>query len=375
MLLVARKNLFAERTRLAISVGGVALSVFLIGILLSLYRGWSQQVGGFVEDVPADLWAASDGTTDFVAAGSVLPDSLGVQLRLLPEVETVSPLIVRPLELHRSVDSKSDTFDVQLVGYDPAIGLGGPLEIADGKSPPGPGEIVVDFQMSKRHGVHIGDKLVRGSNSLVVVGFSRGGDFIYTQVGFATLDTAIDFLELEPRSTRTFFVVKLNDPTKRDLVASRVELAAPGVQMISGEDFAQETRDRILSNILPILIVVLVVAFVVGLAVAGLTIYTATVEKSREYGILKAEGFTNPYLYRVVFEQSMVTGILGFLLGAGVTVLLAPFAQDSVPQFVVWVRWQDILGIAGATLLMALIAAYIPVRRLSHIDPVTVFKG
>jgi putative ABC transport system permease protein len=375
MLLVARKNLFAERTRLAISVGGVALSVFLIGILLSLYRGWSQQVGGYVEDVPADLWAASDGTTDFVAAQSVLPDSLGVQLKLLPEVDVVSPLIVRPQELHRSQDSPSETFDVQLVGYDPKIGLGGPLAIVEGKSPPGPDEVVVDIEMKNRHGVQIGDKLVKGDRSLIVVGYSSGGDFIYTQIAFATLDTAVEFLELDPRTQRTFFVVTLDDPSQRDLIARRVELAAPGVQMVSGEDFAQETRDRILSNILPILIVVLIVAFVVGLAVAGLTIYTATVEKSREYGILKAEGFTNPYLYRVVFEQSMVTGILGFLLGAGVTVLLAPFAQDTVPQFVVLVRWQDILGIAGVTLLMALIAAYIPVRRLSNIDPVMVFKG
>ena len=375
MLLVARKNLFAERTRLGISVGGVALSVFLIGILLSLYRGWSQQVGGYVEDVPADLWAASDGTTDFVAAQSVLPDSLGVQLKLLPEVNVVSPLIVRPQELHRSQDPPSETFDVQLVGYDPKIGLGGPLAIVEGKSPPGPDEVVVDIQMKNRHGVQIGDKLVKGDRSLIVVGYSSGGDFIYTQIAFATLDTAIEFLELDPRTQRTFFVVTLDDSSQRDLIARRVELAAPGVQMVSGEDFAQETRDRILSNILPILIVVLIVAFVVGLAVAGLTIYTATVEKSREYGILKAEGFTNPYLYRVVFEQSMVTGILGFLLGAGVTVLLAPFAQDTVPQFVVLVRWQDILGIAGVTLLMALIAAYIPVRRLSNIDPVMVFKG
>jgi len=348
MLLVARKNLFAERTRLAISVGGVALSVFLIGILLSLYRGWSQQVGGFVEDVPADLWVTSDGTTDFVAAGSVLPDSLSVPLGHLPEVDVVSPLIVRPLESYRSGDKPTDTFDVQLVGYDPEIGLGGPLAIVEGKSPPGPGEVVVDIS---------------------------GGDFIYTQVAFATLDTTIDFLQLEPTTQRTFFVVTLDDPSQRDVLASRLALAAPGVQLVTGEDFARETRDRILSNILPILVVVLIVAFVVGLAVAGLTIYTATVEKSREYGILKAEGFTNPYLYRVVFEQSMVTGILGFLVGAGVTVLLAPFAQDAVPQFVVWVRWQDIAGIAGATLLMALVAAYIPVRRLSHIDPVTVFKG
>src|SRR3972149_10678929 len=139
MLLVARKNLFAERTRLGISVGGVALSVFLIGILLSLYRGWSQQVGGYVEDVPADLWAASDGTTDFVAAQSVLPDSFGVQLKLLPEVDVVSPLIVRPQELHRSQDRDSETFDVQLVGYDPKVGLGGPLAVGEGERPPGAG--------------------------------------------------------------------------------------------------------------------------------------------------------------------------------------------------------------------------------------------
>ena len=149
----------------------------------------------------------------------------------------------------------------------------------------------------------------------------------------------------------------------------------PGVQYISGPQFAERTRDRILGNILPILVVVLVLAFVVGLAVAGLTIYTATVEKSREYGILKAEGFTNPFLYRVVFEQSLITGMLGFILGAGLTVLVAPFAQDLVPQFVVFVRWQDIAGVAGTTLLMALFSAYIPIRRMASIDPVTVFKG
>ncbi len=376
MLLVARKNLLSERTRLAISVGGVALSVFLIGILLSLFRGWSQQVGSFVEHVPADLWVTSDGTTDFAAAASILPAAGGKQLESLPEIDVVSPLIVRPMEMYRAGGDPKKRFDVQLVGYEPEIGLGGPLAITEGsKRPPGPGEIVVDKEMSRRHGVQIGDRLVRGTKSLTVVGFSTGGDFVYTQVAFVTLDTAIEFLDLTPTSVRTFFVVTLHDPSQRDALAARLKLAAPGVQFITGKEFAEETRARILGNVLPILIVVLIVAFVVGLAVAGLTIYTATVEKSREYGILKAEGFTNPFLYRVVFEQSIITGIMGFALGAGLTILVAPFAQDTVPQFVVFVRWQDILGIAGATLLMALIAAYIPMRRLASIDPVTVFKG
>ena len=375
MLLVARKNLLTERTRLAISVGGVALSVFLIGILLSLYRGWNEKVGEYVERVPADLWVASEGATDFIYAASVLPAGVGTQLGFLPEVDTVSAAIVRPLTIAKAGEDSDNSFDIQLVGYDPAGDLGGPLAVVEGKSPPGPGEIIIDEATSDRYGVDIGDRLVRGAKSLTVVGKSSGGDFVFTQAGFVTLETAADFLGLNPESQRTFFLLTLQDPTQREALAQRLEAGAPGVIFFTGEEFADETRDRIMSNILPILVVLLAVAFIVGLAVAGLTIYTATVEKSREYGILKAEGFTNRFLYRVVLEQSLVTSALGFILGAGATVILAPFAQDSVPQFVVFVRWQDLLGIAGATLLMGLIAAFIPVRRLAQIDPVTVFKG
>jgi putative ABC transport system permease protein len=375
MLLIARRNLFSEKTRLAISIGGIALSVFLIGILLSLFRGWSERVGSFVEEVPADLWVASEGTTDFTAAASILPGALGLRLELIPETDVVAPLIVRPMEMSHAGDDPSNTFDVQFVGYDPELGLGGPLEMTEGKSPPGPGEIIVDEQMHRRFDVNIGDRLVRGTKSLTVVGYSKGGDFVYTQVGHVTIETAVDFLELDPPSQRTFFLMTLENPEERDTLARRLEVAVPGVEFITGDDFAAETRDRIMGQILPILIVVLVVAFIVGLAVSGLTIYTATIEKSREYGILKAEGFTNSYLYRVVFEQSIVTGILGFLVGATMTIVVGPLAHAQVPQFVVFVRWQDIIAIAFATLLMSLIAAYIPVRRLTNIDPVSVFKG
>jgi len=375
MLIVARKNLFHERIRLAISVGGVAVSVFLIGILLSLYRGWNEKVGEYVEDVPADLWVASEGATDFIQAASILPENVGTQLDLLPEVETVSPLIVRPMEVVKSGDPPGEKFEMQLVGYDPAIGLGGPPRVVEGKSPPGPGEIVIDEAMAQRRGIAIGDRLMSGARSLTVVGKSAGGDFVFTQVTFVTLATAEEFLGMQPNLQRTFFLVKMQDPSQKGILQARLEANSTGVALFTGRQFADETRQRLLGNILPMLIVVLIVAFTVGLSVAGLTIYTATVERTREYGVLKAEGFTNLFLYRVVFEQSVVTSILGFIVGAGLTVLLAPFAQDIVPQFVVLVRWQDVAAIAVATLLMALIASYIPIRRIARIDPVVVFKG
>ena len=374
MLLVTRKNLFSEPTRLAISVGGVAVSVLLITFLLALYRGWNEKVGCFIENVEADIWIAREGTNDFFrAAGSILPMERSEELSTLPAVERWSPLIVRPMA---AITKDGTEMNVQLVGYDTQSGMGGPVRIESiekGKEFPGPGEVIVDEALSRRYGVDIGDTIAATGRDWRVIGKSSGGDFVASQTIFVALDEAQEALEMD--GLVNLFLLRLRDPSQREQVAEDIESAQPGISAIASDDFAAATRHRILSNIVPILMVVLILAFTVGLVVAALTIYTATVEKAREYGILKAMGFTNGYLYRVVFEQSLVTGILGFVLGAGLTFVLGPFTQELVPQFVVLVRWQDVLGVAGFTLLMVLIAAYVPTRRLAAIDPVEVFKA
>jgi putative ABC transport system permease protein len=114
---------------------------------------------------------------------------------------------------------------------------------------------------------------------------------------------------------------------------------------------------------------------VVGVAITGLTIYNATVEKSREYGILKAIGFTNGYLFRLVLEQSLVTGLLGFIIGMLATFLATRFVGGLVPQFVTLVRWQDVVLVLIATVFMSTLAALLPLRRLVSVDPVAVFAG
>jgi putative ABC transport system permease protein len=170
-------------------------------------------------------------------------------------------------------------------------------------------------------------------------------------------------------------VLKLKPGVDPRKVAADINKLGQQTVAYTHDQFAANTRERILGNVLPILAVVLGLAFVVGLAIAGLTIYTATIEKSREFGIIKAVGFKNSYLYRLVFEQSVVTGILGFIVGLTLTLVIGPFASNLVPQFVLYTRWQDVLVVAGATILMALLAAYIPIRRLTAIDPVAAFKA
>ena len=390
MLIVARKNLFSEKTRLLISVGGVALAVFLISILLSLYRGWDEKVGGFIEDSSVDVWIGTEGTSSFLAAASIVPTE-GPEAEkaaaLLDGNEAVArwdSVIVRPLE-GIVLDGPSDPedtgepagerVDLQVVGYNPESGMGGPIKIEEGADSPGPGEVIIDEALRKRYGVDIGDYIAAGGVDWEVVGISSGGDFVAVQTVFVDIAAAQEAMGIP--GLATFYVLELIDASYIDHeeFTSDLEELQPGIRALTKAEFAQLTRDQILGEILPILLMVLMLAFIVGLAVAGLTIYTATVEKAREYGILKAVGFKNSYLYRTVMEQSVVTGFLGFVIGVGLTLILGPFASDAVPQFVLYTKPLDIAFVAIVTVIMAAIAAFIPVRRLATIDPVQVFKA
>jgi putative ABC transport system permease protein len=385
MLLVARKNLFSERTRLAISVGGVALSVLLIMLLLALYRGWDEKVGGFVEHSDVDVWIAAEGAKEFLGAASLLPaggqegEQAAQFLDSRSDIEKWSPLIVRPMEgVKVDVNDDGETIgkemDLQFIGYDLETGLGGPIgELKEGRGDPGAGELVVDEALGKRYGVGVDDVVRAGGIDWTVVGVSKGGDFVAVQTVFTNHDQAQEALKMEEKTT--FVVVKMKPDADIPGFIATVEGADPRFVAFTRDEFTQNTRERIMSIVLPILLMVLGLAFIVGLAVSGLTIYTATVEKQREYGILKAVGFKNSFLYRVVLEQSLVTGVLGFSIGVGLTIFITLFASDFVPQFVTYVRPIDIAFVAVATLVMSAVAAYIPVRRLAAIDPVEVFKA
>ncbi|MCH8850026.1 MAG: ABC transporter permease [Chloroflexi bacterium] len=369
MSLVTRRNLLAEKTRFAISIGGIALSVFLISFLLSLFQGWQQSVGRFVERVEADVWVAREGTTDFLNAASILPASMLDELLVIEGVADVDAMIVRPMNLE--IGEKQEP--AHLIGYEVDGGAGGPPAIAKGEEVPGPDGIILEKTYAKVAGLGVGDSLVASGRTLEVVGISTGGDFVFSQTVFVSLDTARDMLSMN--ELNTFYLLHLEPDAAPEEVAAEVEQAFEGVSAFTGDEFAEATRDRIMSNIVPILFVILFLAFVVGVAITGLTIYNATLEKSREFGILKATGFTNAYLYRLVAEQSLITGLLGFLIGAGSTVVATRFIADFVPQFVTLLRWQDIVLVFVATLLMSAIAAVMPVRRIAGVDPVAVFKA
>lgn len=91
MVPVARRNLFSEKGRFAMSVGGVAFAVLLILIVVSLYRGWSG-AGSVYTKLPGNVWIAQTGTSDPYHSTSLLPAGKARQLARVSGVAAVLPV-------------------------------------------------------------------------------------------------------------------------------------------------------------------------------------------------------------------------------------------------------------------------------------------
>jgi putative ABC transport system permease protein len=247
------------------------------------------------------------------------------------------------------------------------------VHIVDGRGDPTGDEIVIDEVLSRTSGVGVGDKLTSGDRTLEVIGIASGGNFAFTQASFVDVTTASDTLDMG--GLVTFWVFKLNSGASFTQVQSGVTAATPGVTVFSSKEFASATRHRILDNVVPIIVLILGLAFIVGIAITSLTIYTATVERTREFGVMKAIGFNNRDLYGLVLVQSVVTGLLGFVFGVLLTLIVSQFADRLVATFIVLVRPIDVLGVLAVTVFMAAAAAIVPARRVGSVDPAVAFKG
>ena len=65
------------------------------------------------------------------------------------------------------------------------------------------------------------------------------------------------------------------------------------------------------------ILIMTVISFLVGLSISGQTFYTFVLENLEKFGALKAIGATNHELVYMILFQTLLTGFIGYGLGAG----------------------------------------------------------
>lgn len=367
MLLLAYRNLLVQKSRFLLAVSGIACAIVLVLVLMGLYAGWREDMSTYLRHVRADVWVGQKGASDLFQTLSLLPAAGENLFYDAEEVENVVSFIGRLVtcEVHGRI---RHTF---IVGVND--NQSGPVSLVAGRHVANDGEIVVDSVFARQEHIRLGDTLLVAGKPLQVVGIARGGNCFLYQYAFVTLTQARQLLGLD--GLVNYFLVQLDATVSRQQAITRIEQTSPLVSAYTKEQFIANNLSLTGDNFLPILHMLEVIGALIGAAVVGLTVYTLTVERSSEYGVLKAIGAPDGALYHVVACQALICGLSGWLLAMPGSWLAVTLVQHFVPQFPASWRFQQMLFTLLCTVGMSLFAALIPARRIARIDPLAAFKG
>lgn len=363
---LARRNLFQDKTRLALSIFGVALAVMLILVLKGFLAGMNRQITSYLDHSPGTIIVAQEDVVNLLGSTSLLPEGIVQKAETIRGVDEVIPILSQfvILNLH---DKKQPAY---MIGYDPKQG-GGPWELTAGREPRSKREIVFDHVLADRHQLKLSDQVEVMGKDFTIVGLSNGTTSWMTSYFFMQKEAAEDLL-LAPDAT-SFLLITTSDGTNLDTILQRLNKIS-GVNALAKKKMAANDLKLFAKVFSAPLKLMVAIAFLVGTMIVGLIIYTATVERQREYGVIKAIGAKNCFLYQLVLTQALFASIAGASLGILLANSVAQWIMSARPQFLITFEPGDSAQALFAGLGMALIASIFPTRVVADLAPAEVFR-
>jgi len=370
-ILIALRNLLQDRFRLLLSITGVALAVMLVLILEGFVAGLYLQVGAYLENSPGTIVVAQQGVTNLLGATSLLPADAEREARDLQGVEAVVPLLSQfvILDLH---GLKQPAYMIGYpLGSGPPAERGGPWILYAGREPEADDEIVFDRVLAERHSLEVGDRFDVMGKEFEIVGLSDGTTSWMTSFFFLPKSAAEDLL-LAPGATSLLLVTAEGGTDEGQLLQRLAEL--DGVEALTKTEVIENDTKLLVEVFSAPIRLMAGIAVLVGVLVVGLVIYTATIERFREYGMLKAIGSGNGLLYKLVAVQAVVAAGLGSLAGIALAAALARLIMILRPEFLIVLQTSSIVIAFVSGVAMALLAGLLPARSVARLEPAAAFR-
>jgi putative ABC transport system permease protein len=368
MLLLAFRNLFQNKVRLVMSTGGLALALLLVLALDAILTGIETQVSAYIDRSGADVWVAQKGVRNMHMASSTLSVATIDRVRAVNGVASVTPILFQL----GTVAARGDSHIVYVIGLPPSPAAGAPWRVVAGSGVPGAGETVIDRNVAEASGVGLGSSVSIMGQHFLVAGLTEGTLNIVNSVAFMSM---ADFMAIRGSSDSvSYLLVKAAPGRSPDEVAASIERELGDVTALSRIAFSAQEREVIAGMTTDIVAIMNVVGLLIGLAVMALTVYTATLARRAEYGVLKAVGARNRDLYQVVVVQAAISLVLGLAVSVLLTLLLSLAVPVIKPGIAMELSLASVAKVASMALVIAAAAAVLPVRQMAQLDPSVVFR-
>lgn len=375
MFRTALRFLIFDKAKSIGALAGVIISVFLIGQQVGLLFFFFDAMGALAKNNPNYIWVIDNKTTN-VNALSPLNMRVRYELESIPGVQQVHPLV---LAAGSAKFANGKSSGVILVGVQYPEFAGGPWRLSDSISPNillTQGAVITDyFDRAALGDAGVGDYFEINGKKVFIAGNTKGVRSFGGTYAFTTIDRA-RYLGNFSTDEASAFLVEWNPKMPKEHVIANINASKIyGIRAWSAEELSKSSIIELLttSGIAISLGSLIVFALIVGFVIIGLTLYSAVIDRIRDYGTLKAIGANNGYVRRLILTQAFCIALIGFLIGI---VLVLGFKQGVAQAGTIFAfPWWIVLGIFFVTLFIAFSGSFFAIRRIVTLEPSAVFRG
>lgn len=369
-----------QKIRFGIAIAGIAFACVLIfmqlGFLESLFLGATRPH----KLLAADIVIAHPKLQTFFAPKSFARSRL-IQARALSEVESVSPIRLGSIQW-RNPETKQPRL-ILVFGVDPCkTSFTQPEVIKNLHNLKTFRQVLFDEAGRAEYGP-IPALLKKGKvdielngKTVTVAGLFKIGASFAADGTVITSDTTFPFLFNQTRSSDIELgLVRLRSGSDVDYVKNRLsQMLGSQVAVYTRAEFADIEKKYWAegTGIGFIFGLGVVVGFVVGVVIVYQILHSDVSDHLQEYATLKAIGYSNDYLLRVVFLESIILAVVGFLPAFLIALVLYHIALDAT-SMPIYMTAQRALFVFGLAVTMCAISAFIALQKLRQADPAEVF--
>jgi putative ABC transport system permease protein len=361
-------NLWTKKLRTALTALAVAIGVLTVVTLSVVTESLRTSAAAILETGDADFTVAQKGVDGVL--NSVIDDAQVGRLRDMPGVASVVGALIELTDL----DADNPSF--LQIGLDPASLHPFGVRIVAGRpyTANSTNEVLLGWRAAENLDKHVGDQMVIAGGPKTVVGIYNTGQAF----GDGGAMLPLTFLQGEARKagTVTLAFVRVAPGNNVDSVRHMIEHDNPSlatVRLVS--EFGRV--DRTLDYLNAAGKAATYLALVIGTVIVMNTMLLSFVERTREFGVLRAIGWSKRRLWTLILGEALVISLIGAITGVALT-FAATRALEGVPaihgilhtQFSPDSFWRA-LYTAGA---IGLLAAIYPAFRAGHLKPLAALR-
>jgi putative ABC transport system permease protein len=371
---IALRMLIGDTAKYLALVLGLAFSTMLVVQQGSVFTGLLRRTAARIEAIPqAQIWVM-DPSTRFFDERRSIQDTAIQQVRSVEGVEWAERLFIG---MGQAVLPDHTYASALVIGVERGSRIGLPTQFDSGHPDRilHPDAVYFDhLGLPQFRVVQAGSIMeINERRAEVVATVNSSRSLLSNPVVFTTYERALDFCPGE-RKRLTFVIVRAKAGLDPALVARHIS-EQTGLGAKTSDEFFWMTVWYYLKNTgiginfgITVLLGVLV-----GIAIAGQTFYTFTLENIRHFGALKAMGLPNRVLVRMVLLQAGWVGLLGWGVGVGGATLVGMFINER--SVVAFLMTPQLLVLSlGINLLTVLLAGCISILPVIKVEPAIVFR-